>query len=131
MDPAENGHVVVSALVNGARNVRLLVDTGASMVTLSEKAAARCGVHWNRADRITVRLANGTTAEVYPTVLQELTVQGVSLAGVEAAVVPNGPEEAADTSHDGLLGMSFLSAFTMQMDPAAGRLILRRKSAAP
>lgn len=127
---AGGGHVVVAAVVNNARSVRLLVDTGASIVTLSEKAAARCGVHWNRSEKVEVRLANGSTAEVYPTVLQELSVQGVTLAGVEAAVVPDAPD-AKESDHDGLLGMSFLSAFTMQMDPAGGRLILRRKRPAP
>lgn len=123
---SRGGHMTVAAVVNHARSVRLLVDTGASIVTLSEKAAARCGVHWNRSEKIEVRLANGTTAEVYPAVLQSLTVQGVTLAGVEAAVVPE-TADARESDHDGLLGMSFLSAFTMQMDPAGGRLILRRK----
>ena len=98
--PADRrGHVVLDAAVNGAP-VRMLVDTGASLVTLTPADARAAGIaasglvfsgHANTANG-PVRLA--------PVTLREVRIGQLSIYDVPAAVIEN-----LDIS---LLGMSFL-----------------------
>ena len=96
----EQGHVVIDAAVNGA-SVRLLVDTGASLVTLTPADARTAGiasgelVFNNR-----VSTANGF-ARMAPVTLREIRIGQLSIYDVPAAVLEN--------LNISLLGMSFLS----------------------
>ena len=96
----EQGHVVIDAAVNGAP-VRLLVDTGASLVTLTPADARTAGitsgelVFNNR-----VSTANGS-ARMAPVTLREIRIGQLSIYDVPAAVLEN--------LNISLLGMSFLS----------------------
>jgi len=96
----EQGHVVIDAAVNGAP-VRLPVDTGASLVTLTPADARTAGitsgelVFNNR-----VSTANGS-ARMAPVTLREIRIGQLSIYDVPAAVLEN--------LNISLLGMSFLS----------------------
>jgi len=95
----EQGHVILDAAVNGAE-VRLLVDTGASLVTLTPADARAAGiapgelVFNHRAST-----ANGP-ARMAPVTLREIRIGQLSIYDVPAAVL-----EHLNIS---LLGMSFL-----------------------
>ena len=95
----ERGHVILDAAVNGA-SVRLLVDTGASLVTLTREDARAAGVtpselvFTNR-----VSTANGS-ARMAPVTLREIRIGQLSIYDVPAAVLEN--------LNISLLGMSFL-----------------------
>jgi aspartyl protease family protein len=94
------GHFTVSATVNGTP-IRLVVDTGASLValTLEDARAAgfdRSGLVFNRA----TQTANGSV-RFAPVMLREIRIERLSIENVPAAVIEN-----LDQS---LLGMSFLS----------------------
>ena len=96
----EQGHVVLDAAVNGAP-VRMLVDTGASLVTLTQEDAravgiARAGLAFNGR----VSTANGF-ARMAPVTLREIRIGQLSIYDVPAAVLEN--------LNISLLGMSFLS----------------------
>ena len=96
----EQGHVVIDAAVNGAP-VRLLVDTGASFVTLTPADARAAGISpgelvFNRR----VSTANGS-ARMAPVMLREVRIGQLSIYDVPASVL-----EQLNIS---LLGMSFLS----------------------
>lgn len=96
----ERGHVMVDAVINGAA-VRLLLDTGASLVTLTPEDARAAGVTsaelvFNRR----VRTANGV-ARMAPITLREIRIGQLELDDVPAAVMEN--------LNVSLLGMSFLS----------------------
>ena len=96
----DRGHVVVDAAVNGAP-VRLLVDTGASLVTLTAKDAHAAGIS---ADELVfsgrANTANGLV-RMAPVVLREVRIDQLSIYDVPAAVLEN--------LNVSLLGMSFLS----------------------
>jgi aspartyl protease family protein len=95
----ERGHVVLDAAVNGAP-VRMLVDTGASLVTLTPADARAAGINpANLAYSGHVQTANGT-ARMAPVTLREIRIGQLSIYDVPAAVL-----EHLDLS---LLGMSFL-----------------------
>jgi aspartyl protease family protein len=96
----ERGHVVLDAAVNGAP-ARMLVDTGASLVTLTPADARAAGINpANLAYSGQVQTANGT-ARMAPVTLREIRIGQLSLYDVPAAVL-----EHLNVS---LLGMSFLS----------------------
>jgi aspartyl protease family protein len=96
----EQGHVILDAAVNGA-NVRLLVDTGASLVTLTRQDARAAGIAPSElvySQRVST--ANGTVRMARLT-LREIRIGQLSIYDVPAAVLEN-----LDIS---LLGMSFLA----------------------
>jgi aspartyl protease family protein len=96
----EWGHVVLDAAVNGAP-VRMLVDTGASLVTLAPADAHAAGIDMARlVFNGQVNTANGT-ARMAPVTLREIRIGQLSFYDVPAAVL-----EHLDVS---LLGMSFLN----------------------
>jgi aspartyl protease family protein len=96
----EQGHVILDAAVNGAA-LRLLVDTGASLVTLTPHDARAAGIApgelvYSRR----VSTANGP-ARMAPVTLREVRIGQLSIYDVPASVLEN--------LNISLLGMSFLS----------------------
>ena len=96
----ERGHVVLDAAVNGAP-VKMLVDTGASLVTLTQQDARAAGLFpGDLMFKGRVETANGS-ARMAPVTLREIRIGQLSLYDVPAAVMEN--------LSMSLLGMSFLS----------------------
>jgi aspartyl protease family protein len=96
----EQGHVIVEAVVNGAP-MRLLVDTGASLVTLTTEDARAAGLsHGDLVFNHHVRTANGS-ARMAQATLREVRIGQLSVYDVPAAVMEN--------LNISLLGMSFLA----------------------
>jgi aspartyl protease family protein len=93
------GHFSLTATVNGAP-IRVVVDTGASLValTLDDARAAGIGRSELAFDQLT-ETANGRV-HFAPVMLREVRIEQLSIANVPAAVIEN-----LDQS---LLGMSFL-----------------------
>jgi aspartyl protease family protein len=97
---ASNGHFHVDAVVNDV-GIKMIVDTGATVVSLSRRDAARVGIDVSRlAFTQRVQTANGTVLAA-PVTLRELRVGPIALANVRAAVNDGRTEES-------LLGVSFL-----------------------
>ncbi|HMD62815.1 MAG TPA: TIGR02281 family clan AA aspartic protease [Stellaceae bacterium] len=95
----ERGHVILDAAVNGA-SVRVLVDTGASLVTLTPADARAAGIDPGRlvfSGRVST--ANGP-APMASVTLREVRIGQLSVYDVPAAVLEN--------LNLSLLGMSFL-----------------------
>jgi len=117
IERGRGGHYRVDAEING-RTVRMLVDTGATMVALSRQDAERIGLATHQLYYTgRVRTANGI-ARVARVTLDEISLGDIALRDVAAAVI----DAPLGTS---LLGMSFLGrldGFTIE----DGRLVLRR-----
>jgi len=112
------GHFFVEPIVNGTR-LRMMVDTGASVVVLSRDDARRIGINPPPSDfRATVSTANGPVL-VAPVLLKEIVVGELAVRDVPAVVFPD------NKLHFGLLGMSFLSKLS-HFEVAGGRLVLKR-----
>jgi aspartyl protease family protein len=94
-----NGHFILAAEVNGAP-VRFLVDTGASLVTLTPDDARAAGFTPRDLDYTQrASTANGVVRAA-PVLLREVRIDGFSLDNVRAVVEDHVPQS--------LLGMSFL-----------------------
>jgi aspartyl protease family protein len=96
----QQGHVILDAAVNGAA-VRLLVDTGASLVVLTPQDARAAGITPSElVYSHHVSTANGA-ARMAPVTLREIRIGQLSIYDVPAAVLEN--------LNISLLGMSFLT----------------------
>ncbi len=112
------GHFFVESIINGS-SVRMMVDTGASMVALSKEDARQIGISPAPRDfTAQVATANGVVL-VAPVVLKEVAVGEVAVRDVPAVVFPDNKLQV------GLLGISFLSKLS-QFEVAGARLILKR-----
>ena len=111
-----NGHFFADAEFNG-RSVNVMVDTGASMVALTYEDARHAGL-LPRDSEFTQRAntANGI-AKFAPIEIDRLSIGGVEVRNVRAAVMEEGKLETT------LLGMSFLSKLS-RVDMRSGRLVL-------
>jgi aspartyl protease family protein len=112
------GHFLIDVVINGSK-VRMMVDTGASIVALSREDARRIGVTPQPADfKAKVSTANGIV-QVAPVLLKEVVVGELAVQDVQAAVFPDNRLQV------GLLGMSFLSKLS-HFEVAGRQLILQR-----
>jgi aspartyl protease family protein len=114
--------VVVNVTVNDRARGVFLVDTGAMLVTLSEPFARRAGLTPVAGPAIQMVTADGRQINAVPVTLGTVQVGDARMESVDAAVIPS----AVSPDIDGLLGMSFLHNFAVQIDAARGRLCLRR-----
>ena len=96
--------------VNGA-HVRFLVDTGATLVTLSASEAKRLGIDYRRGQQAVSQTANGRVL-VYRVRLDSVTVGGMTIRDVDAVV------NDAPGMEVSLLGMSFLNRTEMRREGA-------------
>ncbi|BDA82641.1 membrane protein [Aureimonas sp. SA4125] len=111
-----DGHFRTEARLNG-RPIAVLVDTGATYVSMSETTARRLGLQIRSdAFRFKAQTANGETAVALAT-LDRVTIGQVDVRDVEALVTKG------DVMPTTLLGMSFLSKLK-RFDVEDGRLSL-------
>jgi len=111
------GHFFADGAVNGVQ-VRFVVDTGATLVSLPRRDAERLGIDWRSGKPATSRTANGI-ASVYLVKLDVVRIGGIELRNVDALVHEGAGLDQA------LLGMSFLNRVQMQRDGQMMILIRR------
>jgi aspartyl protease family protein len=117
LSPAKDGHFWTEARVDGLR-LELVVDTGASQISLRASDAARLGIHPTPRDyNIRVATANGVTRAA-SVELRMVEVGNIMVRNVPALVHP---DEALGVN---LLGMSFLSRVRWMHE--RGRLVLEQ-----
>jgi len=96
-----DGHFAVRTAVDGV-STTMLIDTGASFVTLSHRDAERAGIDPQTLEfTIPIRTANGTM-QAASVMLESLAVGSIEQRNVRALVAPRG------SLNQSLLGMSFL-----------------------
>lgn len=95
-----DGHFYAQANVNG-RSMRMMVDTGASVIALTGSDARAAGLNWSE-DEVRA-IGRGASGDVYGVVrtLDAVDIGGFTKRNVRAIVVPRG----LDVS---LLGQSYL-----------------------
>jgi aspartyl protease family protein len=101
------GHFLVDGQINGAA-VRFLVDTGATMVSVSRADAERLGLNYLNGTPFQLNTDNGV-ARAWKIRLDTVRVGDITVNGVDAAVVDN-------LSMPTLLGMSFLNRMDLRRE---------------
>lgn len=108
------GHFITTGVINGV-SVRMMVDTGATAVSMSSAEAKRIGLSYLGGERGAVSTANGVVP-AYRVMLNTVKVGNITLNQVEGIV--------QDSSMPGvLLGMSFLRRLEMKRDGSEMTLI--------
>jgi aspartyl protease family protein len=103
------GHFFTMAVVNGV-SMRFLIDTGATLVTISSDDARRAGANYLAGERIVMQTANGT-ARAYRVKFDTVRLGEIVLNNVDGVVV-----EGNALGGVGLLGMSFLNRTEMKRE---------------
>ena len=101
LDRASDGHFYAEAYVSGTP-VRMMVDTGASVIALTGSDANAVGLYWDNSE---VRhIGSGASGAVYgvPARLDRVDIGGMTRQNVDAVIIPEGLEIS-------LLGQSYLS----------------------
>jgi aspartyl protease family protein len=112
------GHFQAEGRIDGQR-IDFMVDTGASVIALNEKSAARFGLRPQRGDyNATVATANGTI-KAARTRLAMVELGGLVVHDVDAMVLPD------EALSENLLGLSFLSKLK-RFEYAGGKLVLEQ-----
>jgi aspartyl protease family protein len=101
------GHFVSTGQINGA-NVRFLVDTGATEVSMSAQEADRIGLQYRSGQPIVMSTANGTV-QGFQIYLTSVRLGEVEIYNVQAIVTAN-PMPFV------LLGNSFLTRFQLKQE---------------
>jgi aspartyl protease family protein len=116
--PGRNGHFEVEGRVDG-RRLDFMVDTGASVIALTERDAASLGIHPAARDyTAAVNTANGTVRAA-PVELNMVEIDDLTVRNVAAMVLPEG------SLSGNLLGLSFLSRLH-RFEYSGGKLVLEQ-----
>ena len=116
------GVITAKVEVNGVRGT-FIIDTGASYVSVKSDFADRAKIPQSNLSEITLATANGLTKGKLSSA--EKVVLGKLLASKVPVVVQKTDAKSFGPGVDGLLGMSFLSRFEMQM--AGGFMEIRTR----
>lgn len=107
------GHFTSQGTING-KTVQFMVDTGATMIGISQIEANRIGLDYRNGERGMVQTANGAVP-AHVVNLTSVRVGDVEVSGVQAIVTPGSMPYV-------LLGNSFLQRFQMRRDNDVMRL---------
>lgn len=102
------GHYFTDGQINGA-TVKLLVDTGASVVAMNSSDARQAGINYKTGQTISLHTANGI-AQGYRVTINSLKLGGVTLNQVDAVVTEGSSPPVV------LLGMSALNRLDMKRE---------------
>jgi aspartyl protease family protein len=103
------GQFLTTVAINGV-SMRFLVDTGASLITLSSSDARNAGINYLAGQKAALQTANGVTP-AYRVKLDTVRLGEITLNNVDGVVV-----EGNVLGGVGLLGMSFLNRLEMWRD---------------
>jgi predicted aspartyl protease len=118
----------VDVVINGVP-ARMIIDTGASLVSLTPEMAVRARITPDATDLVEVKVVGG--------LLKQATgyAQTLQVAEATAANVPVliaiGSKDAFGRGVDGLLGMSFLSRYTVALSSGLLELKPRNRNSTP
>jgi aspartyl protease family protein len=101
LNAGPSGHFIVDAEING-KDIKVMVDTGATAVALSYEDAKTAGLKPGSLEfDVPVATANGMT-KAAKVKLRKVAIDGVKVTDVDGLVLPKGVMRGS------LLGMSFL-----------------------
>jgi clan AA aspartic protease (TIGR02281 family) len=112
----DDGHYHVTGAINGTP-IRFMIDTGASMVSVSRALAQRAGLECEQPATFTT--ANGSIRGCVA-LREEVEFGGYRVFDVDVAIMPNMDDVA-------LLGMNALGRF--KLEQSDGTLVIRHKQA--
>lgn len=115
-----SGTFEATVSINGKETIELVVDSGASLVTLPERLAQQMGIRIGPEARpIRMTIADGSVINGKLIVLDSVRLGKFEAKNVECAILGR---EAVNAPN--LLGMSFLGNFKFELDAAKGEITI-------
>lgn len=114
--------VLMNMEVAPGHSAKFVLDTGATYTAITPALAKKLGIDLANAPTVRIATANGVV-NVPRVKLSHLRIGGVDVKNVDATVMPLGTE---DTELGGLLGLSFIRAVRLTIDPAGQRVVLEQ-----
>ncbi|MFN3168901.1 MAG: TIGR02281 family clan AA aspartic protease [Phycisphaeraceae bacterium] len=123
VDLRKEGNVMmIDVRINGKPIRSMILDTGASSISLPFLFAKDLGIEATAGDPIVqLQMADGKIVDAHEIKLKKVQVGEFIVEDVKAFILPESLHAAP-----ALLGNSFLSNFTYEIDPERGKLILSR-----
>jgi clan AA aspartic protease (TIGR02281 family) len=118
-----SGIMLVDVIINSSVRARMVFDTGAALVIISQELSQKINQDGGGDKRVKLRTAGGEVEGQY-TVIPKIELGPASRENVQAVI---NPQANVFKDFDGLLGMSFLADFQVSIDHQGGRIILKRK----
>jgi clan AA aspartic protease (TIGR02281 family) len=119
---ARPGRVVTVPVTINDTRASLILDTGASFVVLKDSFARKAGIDLDQGRSVHLLTANGVVDGKRG---RASTIQLRSLKAIDVPVIVEA-DRAAAYHADGLLGLSFLSRFTVTIDADTVRIAARK-----
>ena len=116
--PDARGHFQTDGRIEGQR-ISFMIDTGASLVALNEKSAARFGLRPSRSDYNAIVSTANCTIKAARARLAMIELGGLVVRDVDALVLPD------EALSENLLGLSFLSKLK-RFQYANGKMVLEQ-----
>jgi clan AA aspartic protease (TIGR02281 family) len=121
---ATSGHMTVPAILNGSNNSTMLFDTGAGITVLSRELAQNLGLKMEPGISIKLRTVAANVRAQMAT-LDSITVGDFTKTDFPVAIIDLGSENSQH--FDGILGMDFLSTYTIRIDNQTSNIFLSPK----
>jgi hypothetical protein len=119
------GRVIVDVTFNGSVTAPMALDTGSPSLVISNELAERLGLLDEGSNRIET-FARGIGGAV-PAILT--IVDTVNIGGAEDHFVPTTVTPSISTAFEGLIGMDFMSKYSMQIDTVRHILVFQEVEA--
>ena len=117
---AEGGTMFASVVIDGQHTQEMVVDSGASLISLPPLVAAQCGIQAGPSDpTIILGLADGSQIRGKLVTIQSVRVGRFTVENVPCAILG-----AEAVNADPLLGMSFLENFKFEIDAQSNTMTL-------
>jgi clan AA aspartic protease (TIGR02281 family) len=118
---SNRSRITTEVVLNGEVTTTLLVDTGATAVVIPIDVAEQLtGVELDPSRRIEAKLADGTVRKGFPVMLSSVEVGDMKAGNVEAIAMDL-------KGKHGLLGMSYLNRFHLNLDIENNELVIKEK----
>lgn len=113
-----SGRIPVTGRVNDRMALEFIVDTGASMVTIPVAAAERLGIRMDGIPAENLMTAGGMVSA------RRVMLASIAIAGWTEYDIPAFVMDIPDQEGLGLLGLSYLNRFRMDLNAREGALVL-------
>jgi len=118
-----NNSIVVKVRINDRITGSFILDTGASSVVFCESFAKKLNIDLSGIQPTQATVADGRVVDAFPVLLTSVTVGKFKSKNVGGMVLKTAPSD----NIDGLLGMSYLKNYIMNLDAQAKKLYFRPK----
>ena len=117
---AQGGTMFASVVIDGQHTQEMVVDSGASLISLPSRVAAQCGIQASPSDpTIILGLADGSQIPGKLVTIQSVRVGQFTAENVQCAILG-----AEAVNAEPLLGMSFLENFKFEIDAQSSTMTL-------